>query len=81
MMEIGSYNVLALRATSFNTVLNQFYALEFGTKTITETVKKKTVEKTVTDYDTITFTPVKITPTDCFATDGKVYTFTRVIEG
>ena len=81
MMEIGSYNVLALRATSFNTVLNQFYALEFGTKTITETVKKKTVEKTVTDYDTITFTPVKITPTDCFATDGKVYTFTRQIEG
>ena len=77
MMEIGSYNVLALRATSFNTVLNQFYALEFGTKTITETVKKKTVEKTVTDYDTIIFTPVKITPTDCFATDGKVYTFTR----
>ena len=80
MMEIGSYNVLALRATSFNTVLNQFYALEFGTKTITETVKKKTVEKTVTDYDTITFTPVKITPTDCFATDGKVYTFTRQVE-
>ena len=80
MMEIGSYNVLALRATSFNTVLNQFYALEFGTKTITETVKKKTVEKTVIDYDTITFTPVKITPTDCFATDGKVYTFTRQIE-
>ena len=77
MMEIGSYNVLALRPTSFNTVLNQFYALEFGTKTITETVKKQTVEKTVTDYDTIIFTPVKITPTDCFATDGKVYTFTR----
>jgi hypothetical protein len=80
MMKIGSYNVLALRATSFNTVLNQFYALEFGTKTITETVKKKTVEKTVTDYDTIIFTPVKITPTDCFATEGKVYTFTRVAE-
>ena len=80
MMEIGSYNVLALRATSFNTVLNQFYALEVGTKTITETVQKKTVEKIVTDYDTITFTPVKITPTDCFATDGRVYTFSRVVE-
>ena len=77
MMEIGSYKVLALRSTSFNTVLNPFYALEFGTKTITETIKKKPVEKTVTDYDTIIFTPVKITPTDCFATDGKVYTFTR----
>ena len=80
MLKIGSYDVLELKATSFNTVLNQFYALEFGTKTITETVKKKTVEKIVTDYDIITFTPVKITPTDCFATDGKVYTFTRQIE-
>ena len=77
MMKIGSYDVLALRPTSFNTALNPFYALEFGTKTVTETVKKKTVEKIVTDYDTITFTPVKITPTDCFATDGKVYTFTK----
>ena len=80
MLKIGSYDVIELKATSFNTVLNQFYALEFGTKTITETVKKKTVEKVVTDYDTITFTPVKITPTDCFATDGKSYTFTRNIE-
>ena len=80
MLKIGSYDVLELKATSFNTVLNQFYALEFGTKTITETVKKKTVEKIVTDYDIITFTPVKITPTDCFATDGKVYTFTRQTE-
>ena len=80
MMKIGTYDVLALRSTSFDTVLNQFYALEFGTKTVTETVKKKTVEKIVTDYDTIIFTPVKITPTDCFATDGKIYTFTRQAE-
>ena len=76
VMKIGSYNVLQLRATSFNTTLNETYAMEFGTKTITETVKKKTVEKVVTDYDTIIFTPVKITPTDCFATDGRGYTFT-----
>ena len=80
MMKIGAYDVLALRSTSFNTVLNPFYALEFGTKTVTETVKKKTVEKIVTDYDTIIFTPVKITPTDCFATDGKAYTFVRQTE-
>ena len=80
MMKIGTYDVLALRATSFNTVLNQYYALEFGTKTVTETVKKKTIEKIVTDYDIIIFTPVKITPTDCFATDGKAYTFTRQTE-
>lgn len=77
LLKIGGYDVLQLRATSFNTVLNQTYALEFGTKTVTETVKKETIEKTVTDYDTIIFTPVKITPTDCFATDGRVYTFTH----
>ena len=76
VMKIGSYNVLQLRATSFDSTLNQTYAMEFGTKVITETVKKKTVEKTVIDYDTISFTPVKITPTDCFATDGRAYTFT-----
>ena len=75
-MKIGSYNVLELRSTSFNSTLNQTYAMEFGTKIVTETVKKQTVEKVVTDYDTIIFTPVKITPTDCFATDGRSYTFT-----
>ncbi|MBR5402412.1 MAG: pallilysin-related adhesin [Treponema sp.] len=80
MMKIGSYNVLELRATSFDSILNQTYALEFGTKVITETVKRKTVEKVVTDYDTIIFTPVKITPTDCFSTDGKSYTFVKVKE-
>ncbi len=80
MMKIGSYNVLQLRATSFNKLLNETYALEFGSKTVTETVKKQTVEKTVTDYDTIIFTPVKITPIDCFATDGRVYTFTKQLE-
>ena len=79
-MKIGSYNVLQLRPDSFDTALNQTYAMEFGTKTVTETVKKQTVEKVVTDYDTIIFTPVKITPTDCFATDGRVYTFTKNIE-
>ena len=50
---------------------------EFGEKTVTEKVKKKTVEKTVTDYDTIIFTPVKITTTDCFATEGRIFTLTR----
>lgn len=75
--KIGNYNVLQFRSDSEMSLLNETYAMEFGVKTITETIKKKTVEKIVTDYDTITFTPIKITPTDCFATDGKVYTFTR----
>ncbi len=42
--------------------------------------EEKTIEKVVTDYDTIIFTPVKITPTDCFSTDGRSYTFTRNVE-
>ena len=40
-------------------------------------VKRKTVEKVVTDYDTITFTPVKLTSTDCFATEGRSYILVR----
>ena len=58
-------------------VLNETYSIEFGEKTVTEKDKKKTVEKTVTDYDTIIFTPVKITTTDCFATEGRIFTLTR----
>ena len=54
--------------------------MSFGSKTITETVKKTTVEKVVTDYDSITFTPVKITSTDCFAAEGKTYTFMRNVQ-
>ncbi|MCQ2586433.1 MAG: pallilysin-related adhesin [Treponema sp.] len=77
VMKIGEYDVLEVRSTSFDSILNQYYAMEFGTKTITETVKKKNVEKVVTDYDTIIFTPVKINPDDCFIAEGKAYTFQR----
>lgn len=73
----GNYIILYFRSDLESSFLNDTYALKFGTKTITETVKKKTVEKIVTDYDTIIFTPVKITPTDCFTTEGRVFTFTR----
>ena len=76
-MKIGSYNVIELRSDEDESLLNSTYALNFGTKTITETVKKKQVERIVTDYDTIYFTPVKITPTDCFATDGRAFSFIR----
>ena len=76
-MKIGAYTVIQFRSDSEGTQLNPTYALEFGTKTITEKIKKKTVEKIVTDYDSITFTPVKITPVDCFSTDGRSYVFLR----
>lgn len=74
---VGTYNVVQFRSDAEIPFMAEAYAIEFGTKIITETIKKKTVEKTVIDYDTVTFTPVKITPTDCFATEGKVFTFTR----
>ncbi len=75
--KIGTYDVIMFRSDSENSVFGENYSMSFGTKTVTESVKRKTVEKVVTDYDTITFTPVKITSTDCFAIEGKSYTFTR----
>lgn len=74
---VGTYNVIQFRSDSAVPFMGDAYAIEFGTKTVTETIKKKTVEKVVTDFDTIILTPVKITPTDCFATEGKAFTFTR----
>ena len=76
-MKIGDYNVLQFRSNSDTSFLQQNYALSYGTKTITETVKRKKIEKIVQDKDTLIFTPVRITPTDCFATEGASFTFTR----
>lgn len=76
-LKIGSYDVVQFRSDLPDSKLNQTYVLEFGTKTITEKIKKKTVEKVVTDFDSITFSPVKITPIDCFATDGKSFVFVK----
>lgn len=77
LQRIGSYNVIQFRSDTGLSYMAPSYAMEFGTKVITETVKKKTVEKTVTDYDSIKFTPVKMTPTDCFVAEGKIYSFSR----
>ena len=75
--KIGSYNVIQFRSDTEGSILAENYSMEFGTKVITETVKRKTVEKVVTDYDTITFTPVKLTSTDCFAVEGRSYVLSR----
>lgn len=75
--KIANYSVFSFRSDGESSLLNETYIVNFGTKTITETIKKKTVEKVVTDYDNITFTPVKITPTDCFPTEGRIFNFTR----
>lgn len=77
LSKIGTYNVVQFRSDSEHSFLSEYYSMEFGQKTVTETIKRKTVEKVVTDYDTIIFTPVKITPTDCFTVEGRVLTFVR----
>ena len=77
IVKIGSYNVIQFRSNMDASILGETYSMEFGTKVITETVKRKTVEKVVTDYDTITLTPVKLTSTDCFATEGRSYILVR----
>ena len=77
VMDIGAYKVIQFRSDSDYSLLNTAYTMEFGSQIVTEVVKKQTVEKIVPDYNTIIFTPVKITPTDCFAADGKIYTFVK----
>ncbi len=77
LSRVGAYNVIQFRSDSDSTMLNDAYSMEFGTKLVTETVNKKTIEKKITDYDSLILTPVKISPTDCFATEGKIYTFSR----
>lgn len=71
----GNFNVFQFRSDIDSMFFNVPYAVSFGTKTIVETVKKKTVEKVVTDYNTIIFTPVRVTPTDCYITEGRSFTF------
>jgi len=77
LLSIGNYAVIQFRSDSESSFLASSYAMEFGKKTITEKVKRKTIEKVVTDYNNIVFTPVKFSPTDCFPSDGYTYTFTR----
>jgi len=77
LMRIGDYNVIQFRSDLDNSALQEYYSMSFGTKIITETVKKKQVERTITDYDSISFTPVKITPTDCFSSEGHILSLSR----
>lgn len=77
LLSIGNYNVIQFRSDGENSFLSNSYVMDFGKKTITEKVKRKTVERVITDYNTIIFSPVKYSPVDCFPADGYTYTFTR----
>ncbi len=76
LQKIGESYVIQFRSDAEQSNLNEFYELFFGSKIISETVRGRTIEKSVTDYNTITFTPVLVTPTECFSTEGKSYVMT-----
>lgn len=69
---VNDENVLQFRTAEGWSELNTEYTVVFGTKVITETVKRKTVEKVVTDEDSIILTPVKVTPKECYPVDGRI---------
>ncbi len=81
IFSVGDTIVLQMRPVEGFSEMGSEYSLSFGTKVVTETVKNgkktKTVEKTVVDEDNLILTPVKITPKDCFATEGRVWQLTR----
>ena len=78
-MKIADYDVIQFRSDNQTSMLNDTYVMKFGVKIVTEKQKRKTIEKTVTNYDEITLTPVKISPTDCYSTEGRSYTLEKVI--
>ena len=77
LIQAGNEIVLQFLSDSDNSLFAGYYSVRFGTKIISENVKKQLVEKQVTDYDSIVLTPVKITPTAAFATDGRSYQLSR----
>ena len=77
--KIGSSDVIQFRSDSRNTLLGESYEFKFGTKIVKETQGRRTVEKEVPDYDIVKFEPVRITPTECFSTDGTSWAFVRSI--
>lgn len=72
-VQAGTHNIIQFRSNKDVSVLQDAYELSFGTKT--EVKNKK--EKIVTDYDSLTMTPVNFTPLDCFSADGNILTLTR----
>lgn len=77
LCSIGNKCIIQFRSDLEESSLLELYSLDFGQKIVTEQVKRKTVEKLITDYDTIIFSPVKITPTEWFPSEGYSFTFIR----
>lgn len=76
-MYIGDYNVVELKSNKDSSILNNYYSVSFGEKIINSTVKKKTVQVSVVDYDKLILIPVKITPNDCYIQEGRTLELIR----
>ena len=72
-MTAGSRIAIQFRSDSQISSLSEVYVLEYGTKI--EDVRGS--EVTSFDKDIIVLTPAVLTPLDCYAVDGKVYTLYR----
>lgn len=74
-VKAGNNDIIQFRSNNETSILKPSYLMTFGTKT--ETVRGSKKERTVTDYDTLTFAPVSFTPLDCFTADGDILLLTR----
>ena len=79
VISVGEDYVIQLRPVTGYSSLETEYKLTFGTKIITEVEKRKTVEKTVVDENTLIMIPVKVTPKECFVTDGRSWQFVKSV--
>lgn len=69
---IQDNDVIQFRTSEKSSFFKSNYSLRFGTKVVTETVKKKTVEKIVEDPSVLILTPVYITPVEIYETEGAI---------
>lgn len=63
-------DVIQFRPSKGFSFFSTVYKAKFGTKVITETVKKNTIEKVVEDRDTLILTPVLLTPLELYETEA-----------
>lgn len=69
---IQDTDVIQFRSSSKASFFKTYYSVRFGTKVVTETIKKKKVEKVVEDNTILILTPVYITPVEIYEVEGAV---------
>lgn len=77
---VGAFPVIQMRSSSNLQFVNQSYAMKFETYEETvpaKTSRGKTTVKTFVNRDVIVLTPVALSPTTCYAVDGKMITLRK----